>query len=96
MNGWNFQGDFFILVNFLAPGSGSAFPIRIQEKKVSADPDPQHRQHAYMDPHYFWKLDPDPHKNEKLNPDQNPRESQIQKLTMEACRLKWSPGGSTD
>jgi|688.fasta_scaffold1370678_1 hypothetical protein len=32
-----------ILVNFLAPGSGSAFPFpfRIQESQINADPDPQ-------------------------------------------------------
>ncbi len=35
-----------ILVNFLAPGSGSVFPIRIwmqmQENQINADPDPKH------------------------------------------------------
>jgi hypothetical protein len=33
-----------ILVNVLAPGSGSAFPlgVRIQDSQMNADPDPQH------------------------------------------------------
>ncbi len=33
-----------IWVNFLAAGSGSAFPIRIRikESQINADPDPQH------------------------------------------------------
>ncbi len=42
---WKAEGQicFLILVNLHAPGSGSAFPIRIriQNSQMNADPDPQ-------------------------------------------------------
>ncbi len=49
LQGWK-SGLLLILVNFLAPGSGSVFAtrIRIQESQINADPDPKHCAGVYI------------------------------------------------
>ncbi len=44
---WKAGYQVYLIVYFHAPGSGSAFPTRIQDSQINANPDPQHCQREY-------------------------------------------------